>query len=257
MGWLRKNHKEIMNETIIKIVDRSKDRYTFCKELVEEFNLKNVAELGVYRGDFAKYLLENTKSIDRYLMIDPWRNLSDWNKPANEENNIFEEFYQETLQKTDFAKEKRHILRGKTTEVIHQIEDNSLDFIYIDGDHTLKGITIDLINLWPKLKHNGFIVGDDFSSSIWQHNQSYEPTMVFPFAVFFAEAVNTKIYGLPHNQFLIPKGQSGFEFIDTTNGKYSNLELRTQFSNPSKSSFKKTIKNTIPFASKLYSVLKR
>ncbi|MFK7783100.1 class I SAM-dependent methyltransferase [Psychroserpens sp.] len=246
-----------MNEAIIKIIVRSKDRFMFCKELIEEFDLKKVAELGVYRGDFAKYLLENTSKIDRYIMIDPWRNLSDWNKPANENNNIFEEFYQETLQKTNFAKDKREILRGKTTEVIDKIEDESLDFLYIDGDHTLKGITIDLINLWPKMKNNGFIVGDDFSSTIWQHNQNYEPTMVFPFAVYFAEAVNAKIYGLPHSQFLLQKSQSGFEFIDTTNGEYSNLELRSQFSNTTKSSFKTTIKNNIPFASKIYSALKK
>ncbi|MEO0338135.1 MAG: riboflavin synthase, partial [Bacteroidota bacterium] len=54
----------------------------------------------------------------------------------------------ETLDKTNFAKEKRIILRGKTTEVINKIKDNSLDFVYIDGDHTLRGITIDLINIW-------------------------------------------------------------------------------------------------------------
>ena len=154
-----------MQEAIRKINDRSNDRFTFCIELINEFSLKNIAELGVYRGDFAKELLEKSTSIEEYTMIDPWRNLSKWNKPANKDNNTFEEFYQETMRKTDFAKEKRKVLRGKTTEVINDIKDNSLDFIYIDGDHTLKGITIDLINLWPKVKDNGFIVGDDFCPS--------------------------------------------------------------------------------------------
>jgi len=48
----------------------------------------------------------------------------------------------------DFAASKRIILQGKTTEVIDQINDNELDFAYIDGDHTLKGITIDLIHTY-------------------------------------------------------------------------------------------------------------
>jgi len=244
-----------MQDTISKIIEKSRDRFTFCIELINEFNLKTVAELGVYRGDFAKQLLEKNSSIEEYIMIDPWRNLSQWNKPANKDDNTFEEFYQETMQKTDFAKEKRKVLRGKTTEVIVDIKDESIDFIYIDGDHTLKGITIDLINLWPKVRKDGFIIGDDFSPSIWQHSPKFEPTMVFPFAVYFAEAVNTKIYGLPHGQFLITKDQAGFEFIDLTDGKYTNLELRKQFLNSSKS-ISKRLFNQLPYAAKIAGVLK-
>jgi hypothetical protein len=244
-----------MQEAIRKINDRSNDRFTFCIELINEFSLKNIAELGVYRGDFAKELLEKSTSIEEYTMIDPWRNLSKWNKPANKDNNTFEEFYLETMQKTDFAKEKRKVLRGKTTEVINDIKDNSLDFIYIDGDHTLKGITIDLINLWPKVKENGFIVGDDFCPSIWQHSPKFEPTLIFPFAVYFAEAVNTKIYGLPHSQFLITKDQSGFGFIDLTNGEYADPELRKQFLNSPKS-ISKRIFNQLPYANKIAGVIK-
>ncbi|WP_431134799.1 class I SAM-dependent methyltransferase [Psychroserpens mesophilus] len=247
-----------MQELITKIIAKSQNRFTFCIDLINELKLENIAELGVYKGDFAKKILENSPLIKNYTMIDPWRNLSGWNKPANKDNDTFNEFYKETLLKTDFAKEKRHILRGKTTEVIDQIDDDTYDFVYIDGDHTLKGITIDLINLWPKVKKNGFVLGDDFSASIWQHSQDFEPTMVFPFAVYFAEAVNTKIYSLPYDQFLITKGQTGFEFIDMTREKkYANSELRTQLLKKSKSGFKSLIKNKIPFASKIYTVLKK
>ena len=118
-----------MQEIIRKINDNSKDRFSFCIELINEFNLKNVAELGVYRGDFAKEILEKSPSIEQYTMIDPWRNLSEWNKPANKDNDTFEGFYQETMQKTDFAKEKRIVLRGKTTEVIGDITDQSFMII--------------------------------------------------------------------------------------------------------------------------------
>ena len=245
-----------MKDIIRKINDKSKDRFTFCSELINEFNLKKVAELGVYRGDFAKEILKKCPIIDEYTMIDPWRNLSEWNKPANKDNDTFEGFFQETMQKTDFAKEKRKVLRGKTTEIIDEIKDESLDFVYIDGDHTLKGITIDLINLWPKIKKNGFIVGDDFCSSIWQHSPKFEPTLIFPFAVYFAEAVNTKIFGLPNSQFLITKDLSGFEFIDLTNDEYSNTELRKQFLNSPKS-ISKRIFNQLPYANKIAGVIKK
>ncbi len=113
--------------------------------------------------------------------------------------------------------------------MINEINNDSLDFVYIDGDHTLKGITIDLINLWDKVKPNGIIGGDDFSPTIWQHYPTFEPTLVFPFAVYFAEAMHTTIYGLPYNQFMLTKEMNGFEFIDLTTQLYTNTSLLDQF----------------------------
>ncbi|WP_417872518.1 class I SAM-dependent methyltransferase [Xanthomarina gelatinilytica] len=211
-----------------KIIRNSNDRYDLWVSFLQEKELKNVAEVGVYKGDYAEKILLACKDITRYLMIDPWRQLDDWNKPANVIDETFEEFFNETMSKTDFAKEKRQVLRGRTQDVRDDIEDNSLDFAYIDGDHTLRGISIDLISIWDKIKPNGYIAGDDFCSSVWQHDKVFEPTLVFPFAVYFAEAKNVKIYALPFNQFLIIKGALGFEFIDLTKGKYKELNLLNQ-----------------------------
>lgn len=83
-------------------------------------------------------------------MVDPWRHLNDWKKPSNKADSELESFFQEARTKTDFATAKRVILRGKTTEVIDQITDGELDFAYIYADHTLKGIAIDLIRVYPK-----------------------------------------------------------------------------------------------------------
>lgn len=227
-----------MKRTIEKITSKAYDRFSLSAEFIKEYKLKEVAELGVYRGEFAEKILQSCDQITKYILIDPWRNLDDWNKPANKSNEIFDLFYKEAMFRTNFAAKKRIVLRGKTTEIINQIENESLDLVYIDGDHTLKGISIDLINLWPKIKKNGFILGDDFVPSIWQHGLSFEPTMIFPFAIYFAEAVNTRIYGLPYGQFLITKEMSGYEFIDLTNGLYKNTNLKHQFVNNSKSIFR-------------------
>ena len=106
--------------------------------------------------------------------------------------------------------------------------DSSVDFAYIDGDHTLRGITIDLIRVFPKVRPGGWIGGDDFTPSIWQHADEYEPTLVFPLAVHFAEAVGARIYGLPHKQFLIEKtADSDHAFTDLT-GRYGDTGLRRQ-----------------------------
>jgi hypothetical protein len=215
-------------QVIEKCAERGNSRHELWIEFIRSAGIERMAEVGVYRGKFASTILENCRSLKKYYMIDPWRHLDDWNKPANESDDLFELLYAETKAKTDFADEKRTILRGKTVEVIDEIPDGELDFAYIDGDHTLKGIAIDLICVYPKVRVGGFIGGDDFAKTIWQHHSKYEPTLVYPFAVYFAEAVGAPIYGLPHNQFLIEKTMKRlFEFIDFT-GNYSDISLRGQ-----------------------------
>jgi hypothetical protein len=149
-------------------------------------------------------------------------------KPANHPDIQLEAYYQESMAKTDFAAGKRVVLRGKTVDVIGQIPDQELDFAYIDGDHTLKGITIDLISVYPKLKLGGYLTGDDFTSSICEHRTTFEPTLVFPLSVYFAEAVGATIFALPHSQFCIRKTvERCFSFIDLT-GEYGDTLLRPQ-----------------------------
>ena len=218
------------SEQIIKeSIDRSDSRLDMWVRFLQTKKVKNMVELGVYRGDYAARILAECDSIEKYYMLDPWRHLDNWNKPANKNDKIFEQYLLETKSKTDFAAAKRIILKGTTTEVVDEIPDADLDFAYIDGDHTLRGIAIDLIRLFPKVRVGGWIGGDDFSRTIWQHATVFEPTLVFPFAVYFAEAVGAQIYALPNSQFLIEKaGSQSFSFVDLT-GEYSDVGLRHQF----------------------------
>jgi hypothetical protein len=210
-------------------VDRSHSRFDLWTTFLNATRAHYVAEIGVYRGDFATRILRDCDSVVRYYMIDPWRHLDDWNKPANRSNVDFEGFLSETISRTEFAVEKRVILRGKTTEVVSKISDGELDFAYIDGDHTLKGIAIDLIRIFPKIKMGGVLAGDDFVKTIWQHSTTFEPTLVFPYAIYFAEAVGAHIYALPWNQFLLhKKDHSAFLFTDLV-GAYGELSLREHF----------------------------
>jgi hypothetical protein len=199
-------------------------------------------EVGVWRGEYAKQILEQCEFIKRYYMIDPWATLPDWNKPFNVSPEVFEEVYEEAMTKTDFASSRRVVLRGRTKEVIATIPDNSLDFAYIDGDHTLRGITVDLINILPKVHEGGLIGGDDFTDTPWQHDIRYEPTLVCPFSIYFAEAIDVPIVALPFNQFVLQKrNKPSFTFIDTT-GNYSNISLNKLPSMVNKSAIKRTMK---------------
>jgi predicted O-methyltransferase YrrM len=144
-------------------------------------------------------------------MIDPWRPLERWNKPFNTTNEKFDDIYHQAMARTAPFKDKITVLRNETRAAAPEIEDGSLDLVYIDGDHTLRGVTIDLIATFEKVRPGGFIGGDDFTANIWQHGRKFEPTLVCPFAVYFAEAVQAEIFILPFDQFLIqrPCGKGG------------------------------------------------
>lgn len=216
-------------QLVSNCISNSRSRLEFWIEFIRSTQVQRMAEVGVYQGDFATAVLGGCKSVAKYYMIDPWRHLGDWDKPANQDDTVFEVFFQQAKEKTDFAAAKRVILRGKTIEVIDQIPDGELDLAYIDGDHTLRGITIDLIRAYPKVRVGGFLGGDDFSRTIWQHSTSFEPTLVFPFAVYFAEAVGATIYGLPNSQFCLQKTNAPqFAFVDLTS-HYTEVGLKEKF----------------------------
>jgi Methyltransferase domain len=214
---------------LVRCISHAQSRMDLWVEFINSVQARRMAEIGVYRGAFAAFVLQQCPSLTTYYMIDPWRHLNDWNKPANHEDSVLGAYLEETKAKTDFAAARRIILRGKTTEVIDQIPDGELDLAYIDGDHTLKGIAIDLIRVYPKMRAGGFLCGDDFTRSVWEHKTSFEPTLVFPFAVNFAEAVGATIFALPYSQFCIQKTtRQQFSFIDLT-GRYDDVGLRNQF----------------------------
>jgi len=218
----------VNSEALRALGEAAANRVELWTRFVREAEVRQVAEIGVYRGRFAARMLADCPAIETYYMVDPWRNLEDWNKPANTSDDAFERIYREAMERTSAHASKRVVLRGTTTEVVDRMPDASLDFAYIDGDHTLRGITIDLIRVFPKVRPGGWIGGDDFTPSIWQHGDEYEPTLVFPLAVHFAEAVGARIYGLPHKQFLIEKtADSDHAFTDLT-GRYGDTGLRRQ-----------------------------
>lgn len=201
-----------------RLAAEAEDRTAFWSRLIAGAGLGAVAEIGVFRGRFAEQILRACPGIATYHMVDPWRTLEDWNKPNNRPQGEFEAIFAEAKARTAFAADRIRIHRERTIDVHPQFEDASLDLLYVDGDHTLRGVAIDLMTMFPKVREGGVIGGDDFGRRR-QHDPRFEPTMVCPFAIYFAEAMGVPILCLPHAQFLIVKDRShGFELIDLVGG---------------------------------------
>lgn len=220
-----------MSENLVETCARDcPDRLRLWESLLTGLQAKTVLEVGVWKAQFAAHILAKCNSIQTYYMIDPWRKLPAWNKPFNVDDTTFDGVYKEAMSAVAFAGERVKVLRGTTLEVANQIDNDTLDFAYIDGDHTLRGITIDFLNVWNKVRPGGYLGGDDLSPNIWQHSDAFEPTLVFPVVLYLAEAMRTTIYALPHQQFLIRKperAETAYRFLDLV-GSYGDPALRNQ-----------------------------
>lgn len=68
-----------------------------------------------------------------------------------------------------YRKNTEHIKATHYQEYSHlvkdKLQDNSLDVIFVDGDHTYGAVRNDFINYWPKLKAGGILLAHDFNYS--------------------------------------------------------------------------------------------
>ncbi|WP_159808644.1 class I SAM-dependent methyltransferase [Litoreibacter roseus] len=209
---------DLVETRIIDLATSYRGRTSLVPAVVDALNVTRMAEVGVWRGEFSDLLLRSCPDLEHYVMVDPWRHLAQWDKPLNKKDAALERDYQTAMAATAHAVEKRHVMRGTTLEVAHEIPEGDLDFAYIDGDHTLRGVLIDLLKFYPKLRQGGVMWGDDFVQNIWQHGEAHEPTLVFPTAIYIAELMGDPIIALPDSQFAIIKtGGAGFALRDPFN----------------------------------------
>eukprot|EP01083_Nonionella_stella_P313706 1127370_1 len=67
-----------------------------------------------------------------------------------------------TIENTKQWKNKVEICRNFTSVCVQQFPNEYFDFIYVDARHDYKGVSLDLKEWWPKLKHGGIMAGHDY-----------------------------------------------------------------------------------------------
>jgi len=58
-------------------------------------------------------------------------------------------------------------MKGYSDIIIPTLDDNSIDFCYIDGDHTLDQVYKDITNMFKKMKNKSIVLFDDY---LWEVN---------------------------------------------------------------------------------------
>jgi len=127
-------------------------------------------EIGVWKGEFSKQILETMDPIEFHL-IDPWKLQNDavhqnslYGKNADQ--NTLDLIFQ-SICKTFSNYDNVIIHKGFSKNVLKEFNDNYFDWIYIDGDHTYYSVLNDLQISFQKIKKDGIICGDDYTSGYW------------------------------------------------------------------------------------------
>ena len=145
----------------------------------------NVAEIGVFAGDFAREI-QSRVIPDELHLVDPWKMVEiDWDNPPENLSRKQLEYYKLFLKRAcpeysgghpdgaleiihsrvcDFAGQHPgvHVHRGISKEIMPRFPDEHFDLVYIDADHRYASVMEDLLLAEKKVKPGGFIAGHDF-----------------------------------------------------------------------------------------------
>lgn len=169
-------------------------------DLIQQYADNGVgAEIGVYKGETSQYILSTTKTkmiymVDQYLCNydkTQWMYSKEGDLNANPDLD-----YENVKIYCSNQFPGRFTLLKKSSRDAAEELDISLDFIFIDADHSYKHVLEDL-QLWvPKVKSGGLIMGHD-----WRGKFPGVITAVMEYATTGAFVVPIK----PKPQFKVPK----------------------------------------------------
>lgn len=127
------------------------------------------AEIGVFAGELSRRLLSRA-DLTLYL-VDSW---TAEHNPTYTASGDFhttltqaqqERYYRITHDMIYFAGPRARILRKDSREAAKDIPDGTLDFVFIDADHSYEGCKADIEAWRPKVKAGGFISGHDYENT--------------------------------------------------------------------------------------------
>lgn len=129
-------------------------------------------EIGVWRGEFSTILIEELSPKHLYL-IDPWAVQDDDAGGASLAGALdrgrMDQIHAQVASKfaDQIAAGQVSIIRDYSVPALGKFDDDTIDFAYVDGDHSFDGVLSDLDALFPKLKVGGVVMLDDYHQKGW------------------------------------------------------------------------------------------
>ena len=119
-------------------------------------------EIGVCHGFTTEYFLKNITSISKIYAVDSYPSFVDWDGTR-----VTQERQDETkfrcIKRLSQFKDRVSFFFEDSRKFAQTLKDNSLDFIFIDGDHSYEATLKDCQLYWSKIKTGGMFAGHDIN----------------------------------------------------------------------------------------------
>jgi predicted O-methyltransferase YrrM len=122
-------------------------RKLWLDQLIKENNFKLGAELGVHEGVTHMYLLDRNPSLTM-IGVDLYQG-----KQAK--------YWDVVSPKLMSAGVRSRFYKENTVAAAKNVTDDEIDFVFIDADHTYKGVKADILAWMPKVRKGGYVTGHD------------------------------------------------------------------------------------------------
>jgi hypothetical protein len=122
-------------------------------------------EIGVCHGENLCHMLEACDNIENIIAIDPYIAYQCANGYVTQEMvDVMLDIVYRNLDEIGL-RDKVDFRKLTSDEAVVGIDDNYLDFIFIDGNHTYEYALRDMQNYFSKVKSGGIFAGHDYSLS--------------------------------------------------------------------------------------------
>jgi hypothetical protein len=141
---------------------------SFYTDIVNKFDNAIFVELGVYLGQSSIYLASKIKELNKSIKVYAIDKFiySDTNGTHGTGNNSGKAFFLKYIENIEKYQVRDYITPiTSDTHFAHQyFEDVSIDFLFIDANHSYESVKKDLELWYPKVKYGGVISGHDYNS---------------------------------------------------------------------------------------------
>jgi hypothetical protein len=152
-------------------IPRRLERHRLLAQLPRE---AACAEIGTWQGDFAERILKSRRPRVLHL-VDPWEHREEHTYEramfggTREGQAEMDAIHSSVLERFDSAIERGQVEvhRCRSVEAAASFADGSLDWVYIDGDHTYEAVKADLDAYYRTVRPGGLLAGDDYGVPGW------------------------------------------------------------------------------------------
>lgn len=130
-------------------------------EFFKQMGYKVGVEIGVYKAAFTNMLCD---AGFKMFGIDPWHSYSGAGRVAKDQSR--QEFLYGHAKRVLEKYNDCTIIRKASMDAVGSFKDESLDFVYIDGDHSFKHVAQDIYEWTWKVRKGGVVAGHDYRANI-------------------------------------------------------------------------------------------